>query len=261
MIVWFNSQASVETIGRKGFNLCRMTQASLPVPGGFCVTVEGLASIGVQELDGALEQLGAGALAVRSSAVEEDALSASFAGIYATRLNVVTSEEVLEALREIRDSASTPSAIAYRRQRGIAGAPRMAAVVQTLLVPDASGILFMKDPVAGSDRIVVEGSWGLGEAVVDGKVTPDHWVLSHTGEVISFDIADKDIAIVPGKSGTRQIEVDHARRKLPCLDAGRLMRLLELGCACKQLFGAPQDIEWATTSDQVWLLQSRPITR
>jgi pyruvate,water dikinase len=260
-IVWFDQEANADQIGGKGFRLCRLTQAALPVPRGFCVTVMGVETVTPADIGEALVQLGSKSVAVRSSAVEEDSGIASFAGIYTSRLNLFLVEEIVDALHEIRRSASSPAAAAYRLKRGITAEPRMAAVVQEFLNPDASGVLFMTDPLEGTRRIVVEGAWGIGESVVGGRVTPDRWVLSPHGNLISRIISDKDIATVADQNGITEIEVDSCRRKRPCLEEDSLGDLFELAVACENLFGGPQDIEWALALNRIWLLQSRPITR
>ncbi len=258
--VWFDREADAGKIGGKGFRLCRLARAGFPVPAGFCVPVESMSGVSEDEIRIALDRLNAKTVAVRSSAAEEDAAVASFAGVYLTRLNVKSAAAVHQALKDIRESAFTPAASAYRQKCGINGSPRMAAVVQEFLMPDVSGVLFLRDPVDKSERIVIEASWGLGEAVVAGWVTPDRWVLSLRGDVISAETSDKDIAVVAAETGTQTIEVDAARRKLPCLGPASLRELVELARACERVFGRPQDIEWAIDSHQVWLLQSRPIT-
>lgn len=260
-IVRFDEQANADQIGGKGFRLCRLTQAALPVPRGFCVTVQGMETVTPADIREALVQLGSKSVAVRSSAVEEDSGSASFAGIYTSRLNLCLVEEIVDALHEIRRSASSPAAAAYRLKRGITAEPRMAAVVQEFLNPDASGVLFMTDPLEGTRRIVVEGAWGIGESVVGGRVTPDRWVLSPHGNLISRTISDKDVATVADQNGITEIEVDSCRRRRLCLEEDSLGDLFELAVACENLFGGPQDIEWALALNRIWLLQSRPITR
>jgi pyruvate,water dikinase len=261
MIVWFDEREHQEKIGGKGLNLCRLAQAGLPVPPGFCVTVEGLIAIGLPEIECALSRLGAKAVAVRSSAVVEDTAAASFAGIHVTRLNVRTASGVVQALREIRESALMPAAVAYRQKKRISAPPRMAAVVQTFVTADAAGVLFMRDPLDGSERILVEGSWGSGEAVVGGAVTPDRWVLSQDGEVISTHVSNKDVAAVPDVNGVKHVEVEPPRRRLACLGEPSLRNLVDLARCCERLFGCPQDIEWAEASGRIWILQSRPITQ
>jgi pyruvate,water dikinase len=259
-IVWFDQQAGAQSIGGKGFRLARLAQAGLPVLPGFCVPVESMNCVTADEIKSALERLDVQAVAVRSSAVEEDAIVASFAGVYLTRLNVKTPEGIEQALRDVRASAFTPAALAYRQKWGIHGCPQMAAVVQKFLMPDASGVLFLSDPVDHSERIIIEGSWGLGECVVAGTVTPDRWVLSRDGTIISSEISDKDIAVIAADIGTKVIEVDSTRRRIPCVDATSIHELVALARTCERLFGSPQDVEWAIASNRIWLLQSRPIT-
>ena len=259
-IVWFDQDVSSQTVGGKGLRLCRLAKAGFPVPPGFCVPVEHMDHITTKDIQCALERLDNRAVAVRSSAVEEDAAAASFAGVYLTRLNVNTPEAILQALRDIRESAFTPAALAYRQRCGIHGTPQMAAVVQKFLMPDVSGVLFLRDPVDNSERIIIEGSWGLGESVVAGTVTPDRWVLSRDGALISCEVSDKDIAIVAADTGTKAIEIDPHRRRIPCIGETSIRELVELAWACESLFGRPQDIEWAIAESRVWLLQSRPIT-
>lgn len=257
---WFDRPASADAVGGKGYSLCAMTRAGLPVPSGFCIPVESMDGLRLSDIEDALARLAATSVAVRSSAVGEDAELTSFAGIHATRLNVRTAEQVQDALDEIRASGSTPAAAAYRRRMEIMGPLRMAAVVQAMVVAESAGVLFTQDPVDHSDRIVIEGTWGLGESVVTGIVTPDRWTLARSGEWITADISNKDAAIVPGANGTTQIEVDEARRHLPCLETDAIMELVRLARSCEDLFGAPQDVEWAVASGKIWLLQSRSIT-
>jgi pyruvate,water dikinase len=259
-IVWFDQDVESRRIGGKGFRLCRLAQAGFPVPPGFCVPVEDMNDVTAGDIECALQRLAVKAVAVRSSAVEEDTAAASFAGVYLTRLNVNTPQAVLDALKDIRESAFSPAAQAYRQKRGIDGVPQMAAVIQQFLMPDVSGVLFLRDPLDNSERIIIEGSWGLGESVVAGTVTPDRWVLSHEGTILTSEISDKDVAVVAADTGTKTTEVDPGRRKIPCIDHGAIRELVDLARACEDLFGSPQDIEWAIASNRIWLLQSRPIT-
>src|SRR3954463_10303308 len=123
------TQRHKNTIGNKAFALGRLEESGLPVPPFFCVSVQDLAVLDTAVLKSAIVRLGADALAVRSSGVDEDRPGASFAGMYTTRLNVVGEQSVRQALEEIRESAFSPAAMAYRRQRGIAHAPGIAAAV------------------------------------------------------------------------------------------------------------------------------------
>lgn len=261
MIIGFEEKAPLEIVGCKGHNLSRMSQAGLPVPAGFCVTWDSVETLDIAELNRALARLGAVAFAVRSSAVQEDAASASFAGILLSRLNVATTDGVLSVLTDIRDSALAPAAEGYSQRRNVRSSLRVAVIVQTFIDADASGVLFMRDPLTGSRCIVVEACWGLGSGVVEGVVRPDRWTVSDKGEVISSHIADKDVAVVSNAhGGTRETSVDPACRRRPCLEPDALRELSSLAAECEVLFGGPQDIEWAISGNRLWLLQSRPIT-
>ena len=261
MIAAFHQEAGSEQIGRKGHNRSRMWREGLPVPPGFSVTCDGKESLDASELQRALKQLEASAFAVRSSAIQEDDEETSFAGMFVSKLNIVTTEDVVAALEDIRISALSPEAIEYSRRRNVPHSSQIAAVVQTFIPAEVSGVLFMRDPRTGADHFVVEACWGLGPGVVNGLVRPDQWVLSADGTLISSHIADKDIAIVPGAhGGTVQTSVDASCRRRPCLTIEALKQLSRLACRCESLFGSPQDIEWVLFNDQVWLLQSRPLT-
>jgi phosphoenolpyruvate synthase/pyruvate phosphate dikinase len=263
-ILWFNEEVDLRTVGGKGFDLCRLFRAGLPVPPGFCVPEEDLCRLDLPEvqlnIENALTRLGLHSVAVRSSAVDEDGVASSFAGIYPTRLNVTGAESVLAALRELYMSRLSPESLAYRQRRGFTTPPGMIGVVQEFLRAEVSGVLFMRDPIDHSERFIVEASWGLGEGVVSGLVTPDRWILSPDGALISACIAEKDVAVVPDETGTRIVDVEEKQRGVPCLTPVLIRELVQLAQACGRIFGGPRDIEWAVTPKQLWLLQSRSIT-
>jgi phosphoenolpyruvate synthase/pyruvate phosphate dikinase len=261
VIAPFHEEALPEHIGQKGHNLSRMWRAGLPAPPGFSVTWDAIESVDASELNCALAGLDAHAFAVRSSAVEEDAVDASFAGVLLSRLNLTTTEDIFAALADIRKSAFAPAAMDYSRRRNLPCPIRVAAVVQAFVPAEASGVLFMRDPEGERSGFVVEACWGLGTGVVEGLVRPDRWVISATGEIASAYIADKDIAVVAGhRGGTAQMQVDASCRRRACVSPEALRELARLAAECERLFGSPQDIEWSVWDDRVWLLQSRPIT-
>ena len=261
MILGFDQEVPFEIAGCKGHNLARMWQAGLPVPPGFCVTWDGIDSVVISDLRRALEVLGSDAFAVRSSALHEDLAEASFAGMLLSRLNITAAEGVLAALHDIRNSATAPAAVRYSRRLNVRRSPRVSAVVQAFLPAEVSGVLFMRDPRTSAGHLVVEACWGLGPGIVEGLVLPDRWIISSEGDVIASHTADKDIAVVPAaQGGTTQTQVDPGCRRRPCLSVVLLRELSRLAAECQRLFASPQDIEWAVLGDQVWLLQSRPIT-
>lgn len=205
------------------------------------------------------------AVAVRSSATAEDLPQASFAGQQETFLNVRGEEALLDAIRQCWASLWTARAIAYRQRMGIDHASVAMGVVIQMMVPSVvSGVLFTANPTTGArDELVVNASFGLGQAIVAGEVTPDTYVLDRDSmKPKKTTLGTKDVMIVAadGQSTTAQT-VPEAQRSKPALSEPLLAELASLGLRVEQHFdGAPQDIEWAVANGRPWLLQSRPIT-
>jgi rifampicin phosphotransferase len=212
---------------------------------------------------GELARLGDGAAcAVRSSATAEDLPMASFAGQQDTYLNVVGAEAVLDGVSRCWASLFTERAVAYRVQNGVDRREvRMAVVVQRMVFPQAAGVLFTADPVT-SDRTVtsVEASFGLGEALVSGRVTPDISKVRH-GAVVASTVAAKRLAVraSPG-GGTQAVAVEPAQQEQPALTDAQVVQLAQLGRRIEAHFGSPQDIEWCLDDEGFHIVQSRPIT-
>jgi pyruvate,water dikinase len=264
VIVWLEHDAGPAQVGGKGAALGLLTRAGLPVPAGFCVTVEAMSRLEsppvVSAIEAALAALDAPAMAVRSSAFGEDGATASFAGAHLSLLNVRSSEGVLRALGQIGASADSDGARAYRARHAISGEPRIAALVQTMVNAEAAGVLFTRDPMSGREQFVVEASFGLGEAVVSGFVTPDRFVLSAEGDLLEEQISKKEVVTVPAEEGTTTATLEAARALVRCVDPATLRTLARLGKRCEEVLGSHQDIEWALAEGAVWILQSRPIT-
>jgi len=203
------------------------------------------------------------AVAVRSSATAEDLPGASFAGQQETYLNVHGAEAVLEATRKCWASLWTARAMGYRARQGIPTEGVALAVVVQLLIPaDAAGILFTANPVNGRrDQMVINASWGLGEAVVGGMVTPDTLTLDRSsGKVITRDISQKLVQTVRIEGGTQQKPVPAHLRHLPVLKNGQATSLARLGEQIEALYGMPMDIEWTLADGSFAIVQARPIT-
>ena len=205
------------------------------------------------------------AVAVRSSANAEDLPGLSFAGQQETYLNVSGPEALLEAVRNCWASLWTPQAISYRNEMGIeSDAVAMAVVVQIMVPADVAGILFTANPATGErGEMIVNASFGLGEAVVGGQVTPDTFVVDRsTLKPKETMIGTKEQKIVSdGNQGTRLVDVDEGERDASSLPEKLLTELAELAARVEGHFGGqPQDIEWAVADGKLWLLQSRPIT-
>lgn len=263
-------------VGGKGLSLGLMTRAGLPVPPGFVLTppdsggtAPGCVSLSETErsaLLAAYARLGAGPVAVRSSAVAEDSEDASFAGQHETLLSVVGESALLEAVIQCRESVQTDRASAYRDRQvreaddahGGTADSTLAVVVQRMVPAEVSGVLFTRDPLdASGERMLVEASWGLGESVVSGRLVPDRYhCRREDGSVVEQQIATKTVQ--RGPHGWCKVPPD--RQQQPCLNPGQLAELIALGRKVEEYFGEPRDIEWAWAEGRFWLLQARPIT-
>lgn len=202
-------------------------------------------------------------VAVRSSATAEDLPEASFAGQQETYLNIQGVEAVLKAVRECWASLWTGRAIAYRLHHGIPPDIVAQAVIVQLLVPaEAAGILFTANPVTGRrDEIVINCTWGLGEAVVGGAVTPDTITLDKPKcSVIRREIADKQVMTVRTTWGTEEQPVPESLRDKAVLFDSQASELARYGVKIEELYGMPMDIEWALAEHRFAILQARPIT-
>ena len=266
-LLWFDDEGCLDAgiAGGKGASLAAMTAAGLPVPPGFVIPSAALeqavdgrrlrelagarAHAEAQELvlaaeppraqiSAAYETLGGGRVAVRSSAAAEDSAAASFAGQQETYLEVVGADEVCARVVECWASFFSERAIFYRAHKGSLDDLSMAVVVQRMVEAEKSGVMFTADPVQRRrDQMIVEATLGLGEQVVSGEVTPDHYVVDREG--------------VP----KRQVLVGDG-----ALSPGELRELAALGRALEEHFGMSQDIEWAIEGGRIFLLQSRPVT-
>ena len=204
-------------------------------------------------------------VAVRSSANAEDLPGLSFAGQQETYLNVKGTDEVVAAVRNCWASLWTPQAISYRHQNGIdQGSVAMAVVVQVMVSSQVSGILFTANPATGErSEIIVNASFGLGEAVVSGQVTPDTYIVDkETLRVKETVIGPKAQQVVAdGSQGTRLADVDEGSRGKSSLTEDMLQELSRTAIDIEKLYdGVPQDIEWAVVDEDLYLLQSRPVT-
>ena len=202
------------------------------------------------------------AYAIRSSATAEDLPTASFAGQQDTYLNVVGSAAILHHVSRCWASLFTERAVAYRRRNGFDDRRvSMAVVVQQMVSPQASGILFTADPVTSNRRVVsVEATFGLGEALVSGRVRPDVYRV-RDGEIVAKAIATKQLAIRASPAGgTSEQTIGPGEQDLPAMTDAQVVRLAQLGRRIEAHVGRPQDIEWCLTDNEFQIVQSRPIT-
>jgi len=253
--------------GGKSVQLGASLRGGLPVPPGWALSVDYVEAI-VQDDKAALASLEAflrdkpDPYAVRSSGVGEDAKIASFAGQHFTELNRIGFSDVVVAIHLVWNSGHSPGARAYREKLGISGPPRTAVTLQKMVFPDCAGVMFTRHPVTGADEIVVDASWGLGEAIVEGLVIPDHFRLAKDGTLREKTAGTKDVFMkaLPG-GGVEETQIDDEERISGfCLDDAQLGELVRLGVLCEKHFGPGRDIEWAIEKGVLYLLQCRSIT-
>ncbi|WP_124726884.1 phosphoenolpyruvate synthase [Staphylospora marina] len=243
--------ADLETLRELGERI-RSTLLSLEIPGHLR-----------EEIIHAWERVGKEhAYAVRSSATAEDLPSASFAGQQDTYLNIRGRDELLKHVRKCWASLFTDRAIVYRAKNGFDHRQvHLSVVVQRMVNPEVSGIMFSADPVSGNRHVVtIDAGLGLGEALVSGIVTADLYKVKD-GEIIHKTVSDKKVAIysVP-EGGTVKKELSPEQQKKQVLSDSRILRLAEWGKKIEAHFGSPQDIEFCIENGDIFIVQSRPIT-
>jgi pyruvate, water dikinase len=213
----------------------------------------------------AYARLGADALvAVRSSAVSEDGDAASFAGQQETYLNVRGAAGVTAAVKACWASFFEPRALFYRAAKGALADTQMAVVVQQMVQSEKSGVMFTIDPVQKRrDRMVIEAVFGLGEGIVSGLLTPNHYLVDRDdGTVLDAFVGYQPFAVVhdPERGGTQQVPLTEEEGSARVLSEPELDRLRQVGLRLEECFGGPQDVEWGIRGEELLLLQSRPVT-
>lgn len=202
------------------------------------------------------------AYAVRSSATAEDLPHASFAGQQDTYLNIIGVDAILQHISKCWASLFTDRAVIYRLQNGFDHTQvYLSVIVQRMVFPQASGILFTADPVTNNRKLLsIDASFGLGEALVSGLVSPDCYKVKD-GEIVDKRIAAKKLAIygLP-QGGTETRQLDSGQQQAQTLTEMQILQLAHIGRQIETYFGSPQDIEWCLADDTFYIVQSRPIT-
>ncbi|MDA1649157.1 phosphoenolpyruvate synthase [Bacillus cereus group sp. TH160LC] len=202
------------------------------------------------------------AYAVRSSATAEDLPYASFAGQQDTYLNIIGKEAILQHVRKCWASLFTERAVMYRMQNGFEhNQVSICVVVQKMVFPEASGIMFTADPITASRKILsIDASFGLGEALVSGLVSADNYKVKE-GKIVDKVISTKKVAIYALKEGgTETKQINSAQQKIQTLSEQQILQLAQIGRQIEAYFGCPQDIEWCLARNTFYIVQSRPIT-
>ncbi|MDE1813529.1 MAG: phosphoenolpyruvate synthase [Thaumarchaeota archaeon] len=200
-------------------------------------------------------------VAVRSSATAEDLPGISFAGQQSSFLNVKYENNVVEAVKKCWASLYEPRAIFYREKHGFKN-PSIAVVVQRMVNSDKSGVMFTVDPISGENVIIIEAIWGLGEYLVLGEVSPDHYVVDRMGKVIKEETGKKPIALVRDhKTGKSiQVKIPDEKSRARVLTDDEISKLARYGKQLEEYYGESQDVEFAIEQSDIRIVQTRPVT-
>ena len=274
-LLWLGDPKSFDSalVGGKAANLSRLARLYHRVPDGFSLPVTVMDEAHPLDLrdeitDAITELMACHSLpdfiaAVRSSAVDEDGTTVSFAGQHETYLNIVGADAILHAVTRCWESARSERALEYRRQQGLSVEhPQIAVLVQQLVSADVSAVVFSANPITGDrEEIIINASWGLGESIVGGTVTPDTFIVRKSDLAITnCVIADKQHMTVSALSGTREVEVPRFLRNEISLSDDQIFEIAKLALTLETTMERPVDVECAYAAGRLYLLQCRPIT-
>lgn len=282
-VIGIKEECEMELVGRKAYNILLLAMKGFPVPDGFCVTTRAYDYfLDFNGIDASCrdicERMEKGRMppplieairqaygtylygkpcAVRSSSPLEDTKRASFAGQYESFLNISDLNSLLDAVKKCWISLWQKPAVEYRKKMEIkTESLRMAVLVQEMLSPTASGVLFT------DDVMIIEAIWGLGDILVGGRIVPDHYVIEKTKlRVIERNLSQKSLLSHASPSGGLEVvDVPENLASIPALTDEEIRELCVLGLKIEKYFGCPQDIEWVLSNGKFILTQTRPIS-
>jgi len=274
-LLWLGNPKSfdISLVGGKAAEIGRLAHIYQRVPDGFSLPVTVMDEAHPQDLRNeinaaisdlmACHRLDDFIAAIRSSAVDEDGGAASFAGQHETYLNIVGADAIIEAVTRCWESARSERALEYRRQQGLPmERPQIAVFVQQLVASDVSAVLFSANPVTGGrDEIMINASWGLGESIVGGTVTPDTFIVRKSDlAVVQRVIADKQRMTISAPGGTQEVDVPRFLRNAISLNDEQVIEMAKLALTLETTMEYPVDVECAYAGGELYLLQCRPIT-
>jgi pyruvate,water dikinase len=199
--------------------------------------------------------------AIRSSAMHEDAQGGSFAGQYSSSLGCRTVDDILQGIRKTIASGASSGVLAYGQRTGIPTSDLPSVLIQEMIIADRSGVAFTRNPVTGEREVVINASYGLGDAVVDGSITPDEIVCSDDGKVIESRIGRKQVMSLLTSGGITRIRVPTDLTNALSLSDDQVRAVAGAALRCEAILGYPVDTEWAITGQGIFVVQARPITR
>lgn len=260
-----------EIVGGKAWGLARLTtEFPQNVPDWFVIITspgsESSNSLSDPDCEVELRQLlrphmcASNQFAVRSSAAVEDAPNSSFAGQFFTALCVSGVESVARAVLECMRSATASNVRNYSSRKRVSFDGRFAAVVQKMVPAEKSGVLFTRHPVDKSKAVVINATFGLGNMLVTGEVTPDTIVVDPPDRIIKYDVGHKLHMAVATARGVENLRLPKEDADKAVLSNHEIIELVDVACRCEQALLMPLDMEWSFSRERLFLLQARPIT-
>ena len=274
-LLWLGDPKSFDSslVGGKAANLSRLARMYHRVPDGFSLPVTVMDEVHPLDLRDEIicaisdlmncHRLPDFIAAVRSSAVDEDGATASFAGQHETYLNIVGADAIIQAVTRCWESAQSGHALDYRRQQGLSvKRPQLAVLVQQLIAAEVAAVVFSANPITGNrDEVMINASWGLGESIVGGTVTPDTFIVRKSDlAIVQRIIADKQRMTVSAPSGTHEVDVPRFLRNTSSLNDEQVIETAKLALTLEATMEHPVDVECAYAGGELYLLQCRPIT-
>ncbi len=265
------ADATIDNAGPKMGRLGELIRAGVEVPAGFVIASDACSADLLREdlrgeISAAYRRLssdGAAPVVVRSSATDEDGSGASFAGIYNSYLGLVGIEEVIPAVQACCSALHSERAEGYRERMGGDATASMAVGVMLMVPAKSSGVAFTVDPVSGrDDRFVIEATWGFGEPVVQGVVTPDRIEIgAEDGRILRYEPGEKKVALIYQGGRMTRVELKRSRARTPALTPDEVEVLYQRLCAVAEMAGYPVDCEWVIDeSGHAWIVQWRAVT-
>lgn len=264
-----------ELVGSKSATLARLFHvlpgavppgvALSPPQTGFFTSLSGSDSRAevAQALLAALGEQGPGMrkrYAVRSSARDEDSARYSFAGQYDTALGLSSVSDIITAIGACVHSADSARISAYRSASEQQSTPAVGVLIQEMVPADRAGVAFTINPLTGAKEIVIDASFGLGDLLVSGQITPDEFIIDTSGQVSKLTVGSKRLMSVMTYNGIIRIPAPESLQVAPSLSDGQLKEIICAARACESALGHPVDIEWAINGDMLFVLQARPVT-
>lgn len=279
-------QEDIHLVGSKAFHLAQLVQENIQIPQGFIITSHALARFLLvnhlgenvweaavppeieREVATAYERLKAEtnqsdlSVAVRSSSAAEDLQGASFAGQYESILNVRDFDHLMKSVKQCWSSLFSDRVKQYALQKKIAVETfPMAVLIQRCIAADVSGVVFSMNPVTrNKDELVINASYGLGEAIVSGLVTPDSFLVSKQHAYVRRELGCKEMKIVYGQKGVNEVETTREEQESFCLTDEQVLSLVTETKKIEAFYQHPVDIEFAMEKEHIYILQARPVT-